>query len=102
MKNNGTLIFAGIVVLAFIAYQAFVAVPNNKIKAQEAQFLFNKTMLEQCKQEAIDNYNAQWNKECLVTGVDKRSEGCRLPAYYADDLTAQANKVIDRCVEAYK
>ena len=102
MKNNGTLIFAGIVVLAFVAYQALVVVPQKRIDAQETQFLFNQTKLEECRNDIVEQSRNHWNEECLVNGLDTNGPDCRLPFSIADRINEQYNNSLNRCVEAYK
>lgn len=112
MKNTITTIIglAIIPALIFIAYQAFVAIPREKIEAQqqqaaaaiEAKRQDEERKLEkydQCIQTAWNNYSANWDQMCEIQKLEK---DCTLGGYLSDGLDQRHEEAKDRCVALYK
>lgn len=83
-------------------------------------YKFKKDALESNRQEAMEeaarkkeNYNecvlgaelhqqSWWNRSCEEFGHNKKTDGCTLPSYIADDINAKRDKDIQNCVTLYK
>lgn len=96
--------------IPFIAYQAFVSIPREKIEAQQAQAaaaiqakeIEKKKMIaeyDQCISSAWETYSENWDQACKVS---KLENDCILENYLSTGLNNRHEQAKDRCVSLYK
>lgn len=91
----------GLAVL-FVAYQAFVVVPNNKLEAARIEKITNEMKYKMCVIQAENKYDRVWDGNCDNFSVGKDGDSCLLPGRIADDLREMMESEKDACVTLYK
>jgi len=93
----------GAAIVLFIAYQAFVAVPQKnaqlKIDAERQEQLDKEAKYSSCNTEAYTAYSMDWDAACGVIGLSK---DCVLPGYRIEPINSRWDEAKDRCVALYK
>lgn len=87
------------VIFAFVAYQAFVVVPQNKIELQKAQDIAKEVNYNSCVESATEGYTREWNGNCTMLN---RGDLCALPMYLATPIEKSLDNEKNRCVTMYK
>ncbi len=69
---------------------------------QEQQAAQKKKDYYACVLLAETQHESWWNSSCKNFGVNKRTDGCTLPKYNADQINDKRDKDIQNCVTLYK
>ena len=113
MKDKQWLIIAIIIALSILGYgymnytQKMKVLESERqskvedIKREEEQERNREIKLTTCKGIAVEDYTNYWNAQCKVAGLNKKTEGCTLPKYIADDIEARKEKAIENCIKLY-
>lgn len=112
MKNTITTIIGLAIVpaLIFIAYEAFVAIPKEKLEAAaiqaqleiETERKANEERIQnikQCEANAWETYSLNWDTACKTAGKEK---DCTLPLYTSTNLDQNKERDEDRCSLLYR
>lgn len=101
-KETYQLIFAGFAL--FLAYMAFVVVPERNIRikaeADREQFLVREVKYKLCIEDAEESYNNVWNNNCKSFG-DVKTDNCLLPTRIADDVNETFENDKKACLTRY-
>ena len=96
MTSKPWILIAIIIALAILGYGYMNYSYKMKVFERENNLeALRMTNLETCKRYAIEAYQTNWNGECEINGIDKKTENCTLPKYIADDEEARREKAID-------
>jgi len=92
----------GLAVL-FVAYQAFVVVPQKQAETKAYAEYLEQAMKQKnykaCDDSAYSDYDATWENYCKALN---RATGCGLPQQIAQGLDDSLEEAKDRCVTLYK
>lgn len=111
MKNAITGVFILLILsIPFIAYNAFVVIPKEKLEAaaQQAQLKIEEERraneeriqnIKQCEADAWETYSLNWDNACKTLGKEK---DCTLPLYLSTNLDEGKERDEDRCSTLYR
>lgn len=95
-----------VLLVIFVAYQAFVVVPQRneqrKIEAEKREQTAKALKYTFCVMEAETDYLNTWNSNCPLSGISSRQDGCSLPSRLADSIDGTLEDEKNRCVTLYK
>jgi len=108
-----TIIGGSVIICSFIIGSSLLLGQNNKQNSIERQKLWEfseeqnlrneiELALDSCLSFAHDNYANQWDVSCEYLGIDKKTDGCLLPAYRADEHNEYHQTLKDNCFKQYK
>ncbi len=97
---------AAIIVALAVGYYFVIYLPE-KDKAQEAaaqqaaQKAQQKIALDACLSSADTTYTTNWNSACKSNGLDKKTDGCTLPADNANEINNSRTQARDDCFKEF-
>ena len=61
-----------------------------------------KVDYDECVSNAYSAYRNGWNSDCKLSGMDKKSDGCSLPAYQLERWNKYLEDEKANCLDIYK
>ena len=92
-----------------VSYHYAIYIPNRDLRQTEAaeqNRILKKDLAKDdydaCLSQASYDYMINWNGDCKINGVDKKSAGCTLPNYIASRWNKELKDSNSICTEIYK
>ena len=109
MNKTNIIVVVGIIGALFIGYDAFVKIPQDKIKTEQdariqtailaqAQESIRQTNIQNCLNSDYSDYSQNWDSACSSAEL---SSNCSLPQFRADILQKIKDNQDSLCMKRY-